>query len=158
MLQFTCNIINPPLFQRFMCRAAKGGKEFLGLNQLYTFAILLALPVHGARLAFEWLILISISACEKFTIAGNNISSCFDRTTGNWKGTFVLKPGVRPFGKCLSLIGVSEAPLRFNRPDLHSIQSMRFGVANAWLGADDKSVRWFNVLSFIRSRLNLQTV
>lgn len=48
---------------------SQGGQRILGAQptlQIYTLAILLALPEREARLAFEWLILISISACEKF--------------------------------------------------------------------------------------------
>lgn len=48
---------------------SQGGQRIFGAQptlQIYTLAILLALPEREARLAFEWLILISISACEKF--------------------------------------------------------------------------------------------
>lgn len=73
MLQIACNIINPALFQWPMhVPGSQGGQGIFRVQptlQIYTFAILLALPVHAARLAFEWLILISISACEKFWIA-----------------------------------------------------------------------------------------
>jgi len=65
---------------------SQGGQGIFGAQptlQIYTFAILLTLPVREARLAFEWLILISISACEKFWIAESNIFSCFEKTTGN---------------------------------------------------------------------------
>ena len=59
--------------------SSQGGQGIFGAQptlQIYTVAILLAPPVHVARLAFEWLILISISACEKFWIAESNISTC----------------------------------------------------------------------------------
>ena len=69
MLQFACNIINPSLFPVAHVPSSQGEQGIFGAQptlQIYTVAILLALPVHVARLAFEWLILISISACEKF--------------------------------------------------------------------------------------------
>ena len=82
-----------------MWRAAKeGGGEgiFWGAHptlQIYTVAILLALPVHVARLAFKWLILISISACERFWIAESNISTCFEVGWKGWKGHITTENG-----------------------------------------------------------------
>ena len=161
MLQFSRNIINPPLFQ--VSEPRGDGMYWVCPLYMYTLTNLLALPAIESRLLhIDGFLFVSASA-EKI-LRLQNIWFFFVWIKSPEIGKEIsFKLSLSPTCSfVLSLIGKNETPLRFHtwltpiQFAFRTFNHLRFGSVNAWLCAD-KSVIWFNLVVCISTWLESQS-